>query len=205
MTAEAQIQTKTSLPVTSKMKVAKASYISWTTFQNRYLSKDDGYSYEWNDGTIEKSLNTMTIAQGYILTNLDDLFQELVKKHAITGKLIPEIDILLDQKMHRRPDVAYFTRAQIVAGISNQLQIPAFVVEIISPNDKAEKVKQKVKEYLEAGVEVVWNIFPDAKVIEVYKKNEKPVFCSDELICSAETVIPGFFMSVDEILKVPQI
>jgi hypothetical protein len=58
-----------------------------------------------------------------------------------------------------------------------------------------------VKEYLEAGVEVVWNIYPNAQVVEVYEKNGKPSFCEDNQLCSANSIIPGFIISVNDILK----
>jgi len=38
----------------------------------------------------------------------------------------------------RRPDLAFFSQAQIRVGAGDAEPVPAFVVEIISPSDRAE-------------------------------------------------------------------
>jgi Uma2 family endonuclease len=198
MSAEAQFISIPKHSDTSKGKVSKANYISWTVFQNRYLTREDGFTYEWNNGTVEKSNTSMDFSQYYIWRNLFNFFKKLTLELAIEGYLVTEADIFLNEDMHRRPDIAYFTDAQINDAVKNKIQIPRFVAEVISPNDKGEKIKQKVKEYLEAGVEVVWNIYPNAQVVEVYEKNGKPSFCEDNQLCSANSIIPGFIISVNQ-------
>jgi Uma2 family endonuclease len=203
MTALAQISP--SPIVTSKVKSTKSSYISWASFQNRFLTKEDGFTYEWNNGTVEKTLNSMTISQYFIWINLHNFFTKLVSNRTLEWNLLAEVDILLNSNLHRRPDIGFFTNQQIVDALTNQNQIPAFVAEIISPTDRAEKVKFKVKEYLAAGVEVVWNIYPNAREIEIYTSNGEHFICSGTQMCSAESVISGFLISVDDILKLPQV
>lgn len=179
----------------------KQAYVSWETFQKRYLDREDGFTYEWTNGKIEKSTSSMTIAQSYIWVNIDDFFQALRAKQNIAGRLLSEVDVLLDPELHRRPDIAYFENAQIRAGVRDQVQVPKFVIEIISPNDRAYKVQQKVQTYFEHGVQVVWNIYPEAKEIHVYEDPSLARIRRGDDPCSAEKVIPGFALAVSEILR----
>jgi Uma2 family endonuclease len=205
MTALAQIS-PTHIPVvTPKVKSIKSKYVSWTSFQTRFLTKEDGFTYEWNNGTVEKTLNSMTISQYFIWINLHNFFKKLVSIHSIKGNLLAEADILLNSNLHRRPDIGFFTNQQIVDAMTNQNQIPLFVAEIISPTDRAEKVKLKVKEYLASGVEVVWNIYPNAREVEIYTSNGEHFICSGAQMCSAESVISGFSISVNDVLNAPEV
>lgn len=137
---------------------SKQTYISWEAFQKRYLDREDGFTYEWTKGKIEKTPNTMNISQFYIWLNLNRFFLALAAQNAIAGSLTTEVDVFLDAETHRRPDICFLTHAQIRAARTNRVQVPKFVIEIISPNDKAYKVQQKVQTYFEHGVQVVWNI-----------------------------------------------
>ena len=76
---------------------------------------------------------------------------------------------------------------------------PDLAVEVISPNDLASEVNEKIDEYLSAGVSLVWVIDPDSKTVSVYRKDGSTARLreSDEL--SGEDVIPGFSCKVNDI------
>ena len=188
---------KTPAPTRSQPAGA-VKYVSWEQFQRRYLAREDGYTYEWTNGKVEKTKGTMDISQAYIWNNLDIFFRQL--HPAPAGKLITEIDILLNPEKHRRPDIAYFTLKQLQGGIKNPVQIPSFVIEIISPNDRATKVSRKVQEYFQAGVKVVWNIYPALGEVHVFESATAAQICMGDARCSAEAALPGFVLPVSEIL-----
>ena len=48
-------------------------------------------------------------------------------------------------------------------------QIAIWVGEVISDTDNANKINTKLEEYFNAGVQVVWNIYPASKQVYVYK------------------------------------
>lgn len=190
------------VPKPAPVKVKKSpAYISWESFQKRYLSREDGYTYEWSNGTVEKSPNSMDITQLYIWLNISKSFNTLRLEKAISGSLITEADIFLNELLHRRPDICFLTDAQILAGSKNKIQIPAFVAEIISPNDKANRVGRKTQEYFTVGVQVVWNIYPTLKEVHVYDSPAASRICRNNDLCSAEKAIPGFAIPVSEILR----
>ena len=62
------------------------------------------------------------------------------------------------------------------------------------------KAVEKMKNYRAAEVPVVWQIFPIQHEIHVYRGKHMTVCVGDDM-CSAEPVIAGFKMTVNEVLK----
>ena len=143
--------------------------ISWEQFQKQYLSREDGFKYEWLNGIIEKTPRTMFQHQLIIVNNLMELFDKLKFQNKVTGRLLTEIDSFFDEN-HRRPDIAFYSAEQIKLTKTEENQIPAFVVEIISKTDNINRVNRKVDDYFDAGVKVLWHVFPDLKKVHVYER-----------------------------------
>ena len=174
--------------------------ISWSDFQKRYLEREDKYKYEWIKGYVEKTLRTMNQYQQFICDNLIDFFTELRLKGIINGRLSPEVDTFFLTDIHRRPDLAYFSDVQRKLMANGQNQVPQFVIEIISNTDQMNRVIEKMQDYRNAEVPVIWHIFPKYNEIHVYN-GKKMTVCVGDDICSAYPVLPDFKMSVNDILN----
>ena len=186
---EKKIEKKNSLP----------KPITWEHFKNRYLSREDEFTYEWVNGYVEKTKRTMDYTQFYIVRNLMNFFIKLTKEKNINGLLTNEIDTNF-LGIHRRPDMCFLTNEQIDAARLNTPPVPKFVIEIISKNDKAKKLQGKMVDYLRADVLVIWQIYPDLQVVHVYNGNKMTLLMNDDL-CSAAPVLPEFVISVNDIFK----
>ena len=99
----------------------------------------------------------------------------------------------------RRPDIAYFTLDQELSMDEGEDEVPPFAIEVISGNDKANKVEEKTVEYFKAGVKVLWLIYPDNQTVQVYTSLKQAQICTDDDICSAKPVLDDFEISVREI------
>ena len=154
MTAIA-IQKKTKIPAVN----GKIHRISWNEFQNKYLTREDDYKYEWLNGEIEKTKRTMDFTQLFILRNLLKVFRQLLLSERCDGELMSEGDMFF-VKNHRRPDIFYLTDAQIARTAYGENQVPEFVIEVISSTDQMNVVHRKMQNYRAAGVKVVWHVFP---------------------------------------------
>lgn len=174
--------------------------ISWETFQDEYLAREDNFKYEWVNGQVEKTERSMDRMQFFIQLNLTNFLAQLKTENpAIDGILISEGDVFFAGN-HRRPDIAYFTDEQIDAARYNEDIHPDFVIEVISKNDQLERVAEKMENYRKAEVAVVWHVFPTRNEVHVYRGKQMMV-CTGEDLCSAEPVIPGFVISVNEIFR----
>lgn len=102
----------------------------------------------------------------------------------------------------RRPDVAVIY-GQLPADPDSLLSlVPAMAVEVISPNNTAVDMFDKVQECLAAGVQLVWQAFPQRRVIIAYWPDRTGVFLPGEII-TAEPVLPGFSCPVTNLFPPP--
>jgi Uma2 family endonuclease len=75
----------------------------------------------------------------------------------------------------RRPDVAFvsFERwppNRPMPGRGNAWDVvPDLAVEVVSPTDRAEEVMEKVVEYFQAGVRLVWIVYPRQRFVYVHE------------------------------------
>jgi len=190
--------------VTVPNEQRKLKPVSWAEFQRKYLSREDGFKYEWLNGIVEKTKSGMDKTQLYILRNLLDHFRALFQLGTVNGQLISEPNLFfLDN--HRRPDVAWLTNDQIDRLAYNSKDIPAFIIEVISTYDQINKVELKMENYRDAGVQVVWHVFPNLGKVHVYggeRLNSMQVLSGSE-ICSASPALPSFELTVDQLLIKP--
>jgi Uma2 family endonuclease len=81
----------------------------------------------------------------------------------------------LEQNRNRRPDVAVVTYARWpidrpISYTDNAWNVvPDMAVEVLSPNDLADEIMQKLLEYFQAGVRVVWVVYPQQRLVYVYE------------------------------------
>jgi Uma2 family endonuclease len=167
-----------------------------TLAEFRIWEPNDGFKYEWNDGELIK-FTGMDKKQLYIYDLLLELFFEKGLKK--TGTFVAEQDVKLTGIQMRRPDIAYFTKEQVLKTKEGEDEIPEFVIEIISNSDNINKVEEKINEYFKAGVKVIWNIYPDHKMVYVYTSRKQVQICTDDDICSAKPILAEFEISVNQI------
>jgi Uma2 family endonuclease len=77
--------------------------------------------------------------------------------------------------------------------------VPDLAVEVISPRNEAREVIDKVGEYLKAGVQVVWVIYPSAREIHVFDART-PTTIGRVLaghVLTGDPVVPGFELALD--------
>lgn len=72
------------------------------------------------------------------------------------------------------------------------LGVPILAVEILSPNDKHEEIREKIVEYLRTGVALVWEVDPDFQTIRVHRKDHEPVMFNRNQTLTGEEILPGF-------------
>ncbi|WP_031526276.1 Uma2 family endonuclease [Dyadobacter crusticola] len=160
----------------------------------------DGYKYEWNDGRIIR-FGKLKKKHLFIIRKLQQLFFKTVA-FSTGAALIMEQDVMLSGIQMRRPDLAYFNGKQIDDSAKSDIEpVPEFLIEVISPTDDAEKVEEKLAEYFNASVKVVWHIYPENEVVYVYTARKTVRICTDLDICSAAPVLTDFNVSVKELLS----
>lgn len=174
----------------SERRMSLEKFLQWSGQQ------EDAYKYEWTNGMVEKTKKMTTYEQAYIIDNLLRAFNK-TKAYEVGGQILTELDCYLPDKKVRRPDLAFVSAEQLRSMKQGEFSLPAFMIEIISSYDQINRVKNKLQEYFDAGVKVVWHIFPSQKQVEVYTSPKEVKICTGEDVCSAAPVIADFELSVN--------
>ena len=133
-----------------------------------------------------------------MLRQLTRLFNQ-TEAYRQGGELVAEVDLWLTDEQMRRPDVAFMSAQQYQAIADGQLTVPAFVIEFASETDSEQKSNQKRHEYFDAGVQVVWWVFPIYKEVYVYTSSKQVTICTDDDVLRAAPALPAFSLTVTEL------
>ncbi len=107
-----------------------------------------------------------------------------------------------DPERTRRPDASFIRRERQPGGPARTGHgriAPDLAVEVVSPNDAAYEVEEKVQEWLAAGVPQVWVVMPPARTVTIHRPGgrERILHENDEL--TAEELVPGFCCRVGDL------
>jgi Uma2 family endonuclease len=104
-----------------------------------------------------------------------------------------------DETLSRRPDVSYVSyerwpRTRPIPARGNALEVvPDLAAEVVSPTDSAEELNKKVLEYLNAGVRLVWVVYPLSREVHSFRPGagESQIFRAGAAL-NAGDLLPGF-------------
>ncbi|MCS7210754.1 MAG: Uma2 family endonuclease [Chloroherpetonaceae bacterium] len=178
------------LTVEKKPALSVEDFLAMQHQSEKVLEYSEGEVFERSGMKTSELLIVSKILRKFFQTQA---FREL-------NELFQEVDCWLSEKQMRRPDLAFFTREQILEAAEGKQPIPAFVIEIISENDTVSYVENKVLEYQQAGVKVIWHIYPELKVVKVIRGKEARYFEGDEAF-DASPVVPDLKLSVRELFE----
>lgn len=101
-------------------------------------------------------------------------------------------------------DVTYIS-AELAAATPENARwvdgVPVLAVEILSPSDTQQRITDKLREYLDAGVPLVWVIEPVFRTVTVYRPDREPELFNATQELSGEPRLPGFRVPVAEVFS----
>ncbi|MDB5311639.1 MAG: hypothetical protein JWO38_5841 [Gemmataceae bacterium] len=107
----------------------------------------------------------------------------------------------------RKPDTAFVSLSRMTPAEYESEGfieiVPDLVAEVISPNDNAEDVEDKIEEWLAAGVNTVWEIYPANRVIRAYRPAGTITLFRVSDTLTAEGILPGFACPVADLFRLP--
>ena len=78
---------------------------------------------------------------------------------------------------------------------------PGSVVEVVSPDDKADDVMRKVEDWLRHGAQLVWVVYPSQRMVMVYRADGIVRRLNADNVLDGEEVIPGFHCPVADVFS----
>jgi Uma2 family endonuclease len=101
----------------------------------------------------------------------------------------------------RSPDAAWIRRERWEALTPEQRRkfppiAPDFVIELRSATDDLETLRQKMQEYMDAGVQLGWLINPQPQQVEIYRSRQEVEVQNLPTELSGDRVLPGFSLTL---------
>ena len=168
------------------------------------LDEPEGFRYELSEGEL-----IVTPSPNYVHNEIRDRLNARLRAYLETRKLgsvTSETDMKLAGNVVRRPDVA-FIRAGRLQGVDlEQVPLPFgpdLAVEIVSKNDRADDLLLKVSQYLHAGAQAVWLLYPKTGLAYRYvpgKLEPEVGRAADGARFEEPQFLPGFSLPLAEIL-----
>ena len=153
----------------------------------------DGRKYELVDGEIVVSPAGMR--HSAVGLKIAAALLEFVQKYELGEVYQANVGIILPNGNVRSPDASFVSRAKLPNGQSPEgygALVPDLVVEVLSPNDSLKFVGEKIGEYFENGVPLVWLVDPSLKIVTVYRSLLEAQQLTSTDTITAEPILPGF-------------
>ncbi len=93
-----------------------------------------------------------------------------------------------DRAAHMRPD-EYFQGA------------PDLAIEVVSPSEVASELMRKVRQYLRAGSDTVWVVYPRTEEVHVFEASGAVRVLTGQQLLEAPEILPGFSAPVSALLE----
>ncbi len=104
----------------------------------------------------------------------------------------------------RKPDGSFVARGRLPGEkpFRGHSKIPPdLAFEVVSPNDFAEEINERVMELLGAGVRLMWVVYPSTRTIHVFRPNGGAAYLTANEQLGGEDVVPGFSCRVADVFS----
>lgn len=171
------------------------------------LEMPDGHRFELIDGElVERNMGAESSRIAQIINRRIDNYAEERNLGLVWGpdcgyQIFPD-----DPDKVRYPDGSFIASGRLPGDEPPRGHVriaPDLALEVVSPNDLAWKVDEKVQDYLDAGVRLVWVVFPDTRAVFVYRPDADVKRLTPQDHLSGEDILPGFSVPVAELFPIP--
>ncbi len=156
------------------------------------------------DGRI-LPLSPTGMKHGAIELRLARHLANYVDEHKLGWVLGGEVGIYTQRNPDRirGADIVFVSKAQLPDGMQDGfLEIPPeLIVEIISPSDRWQDVREKIQEYFNGGARWIWIVEPKGEQVLIYSSPTAITQLSSSDVLRGEASLAGFEMPVEEIFK----
>ncbi|MEZ4735861.1 MAG: Uma2 family endonuclease [Caldilineaceae bacterium] len=154
-----------------------------------------------NGAVVEKM---PTEEHGMIASNVNIELGSYVKQHK-AGRVGIEVRhrVMEDRLNSRLSDLSFTCAQRPVVKRGSVPHLPDIAIEIKSPDNFVKQFREKVEYYLANGVQLVWLVYPQQRMVEVYSLDGDVEILLDGDLLTGGAVLPGFSMPVAEVFADP--
>ena len=163
--------------------------------------RDDGAHDELIRGKIVVIEPINKATHGLCVTAIIMSLGNYLKRKSI-GRAFCRCGVVLfrDPDTVRAPDLLYYSFARMPRIPDGYFESPPdLAIEVISPDDRRELIGDKLRDYLAAGVRLVWLVDPESHTVMVYTGNTRGVEYVETDTLDGGDVLSGFTCPVADL------
>lgn len=146
---------------------------------------------------------TMGIQESYLAVLIARLIGNFVETADLGIVLGADGMARLAPGLVRIPDVSFVPWSRLPGkSVPNQPVLtlaPALAVEVLSPSNTAKEMERKLRDYFEAGVELVWFVDPRTRTAQVFLGPDRSTELNADGSLDGGNVVPGFSLPLREL------
>ena len=165
---------------------------------------DGAAGYEFVDGQPVPVMPA-SLVHGRLIVEMAFRLEAHVREHGLAGRVFSDVGVVLglprDSERMRGPDVIYVERWKLEGHDPERLfrGVPDLAVEIDLTSAKKPGGQQRILEYLEAGVRLVWAVDVHTRSAMAYRPDGSARLVRSGEVLDGEDVLPGFRLPVSEL------
>jgi len=167
------------------------------------MMQNSRWGYELVRGKLKKYMPAGNL-HGIIALKIGRIVGNFVEENNLGVVVAAETGFLISHNPDtvRAPDSAFIGKEKLAKyGITEKFfpDAPDLAVEVVSPNDRKKDIEDKVQDYLAAGVNLIWIIYPQKQFVVVHRQSKivSILFETDEL--EGEEVLPNFRLPLEKL------
>ncbi|MCH8052628.1 MAG: Uma2 family endonuclease [Planctomycetes bacterium] len=166
------------------------------TAEDLLAMPSDGNSYELVRGEL-RMMTPAGFEHGRIAMRIGSRINQHVERNKLGVVLAAETGFTLerDPDTVRAPDVSFVHRDRIPSPSERQKfaeLAPDLAVEVISPSNRTIEIDEKISDYLNAGVRLVWVVYPETQSVAEHRPNTPAKEFDLEDTLQGYDVLPDF-------------
>lgn len=165
------------------------------------LPVSEGILYELNQGEVVTITEPMP-RHNWVRDNIARLMGSFLEERKL-GRVFLETGYQLTPETVRIPDVS-FVPADRMRAIDLDRRIigaPALAIEVVSPNDLAQELPQKVAQHLTAGARAVWVFYPKTRDVHIFRADGGSFIRREHETLEDPELIPGFSLDLKTVFE----
>lgn len=168
------------------------------------LSREEGKVYELSEGELVVTASPRLL-HNLVRQTLSDSLGPFCREHKLGG-LVTEMDCRLGTATIRIPDLAFVTAGRLRdMDLNDRIEgAPDLAVEIVYPSNSPADLALKVRQYLQAGARLVWVIYPETRLVYIYRPDGSFECREDGQVLDAPAMFPGWSLPLLDLFNVGQ-
>jgi Uma2 family endonuclease len=117
--------------------------------------------------------------------------------------------MILQPGLIRIPDVSFVSKARLKTitfrpGSRLEPLVPDLAVEVLSAGNTKKEMDDKLRDYFDAGVQLVWYVDPRVPQVTVYRDADRSDVLKPPAVLTGDPVLPGLTISLTELFAPPE-